>query len=93
MHLAGGFALQHPTKGCSSDSILATAKECESAKTDLNPSATAVQIKQMPNATKGCSRTKGIWYFNTAAKGKLDGVSEPVCKDDAGKAPTTSNAM
>ena len=73
--------------------MLGTARECESARAALDPSGPAVKSEEVGNAPKGCSRFEGKWYFNTHAEGKLDGVSEPVCKDDAGKAPTTSNAM
>ena len=90
---AGGFVLQHHTKWCSSDSVLATAKECESAKAALDPSAAAIQSEEVDDAPKGCSRFEGQWFFNTHAKGKLDGASEPVCKADAGKASTTLNTM
>ena len=85
--------LQHHTKWCSSDSALATAKECESAKAVLDPSATAVKTEELGNAPKGCSRWDGKWFFNTHAKGKLDGASEPVCKADAGKASAALNTM
>ena len=85
--------LQHHTKWCSSDSVLATVKECESAKAALDPSAAAVKSEEAASAPKGCSRFEGKWFFNTHAKGKLDGASEPVCKADAGKASTTLNTM
>jgi hypothetical protein len=93
VHPAGGFVLQDHTKWCSSDSALATAKECESAKAALDPSAAAVESEELDNAPKGCSRYDGKWFFNTHAKGKLDGASEPVCKTDASKASAALNTM
>ena len=78
--------IQHHTQWCSSDSALATAKECESARAALDPSAPAVKSEELGNAPKGCSRWDGKWFFNTHAEGKLDGESEPVCKTAAGKA-------
>ena len=93
VHPTGGFELRHHTKWCSSDNILGTARECEYAREALDPSGPAVHIDNVNNAPKGCSRFDGQWFFNTHAKGKLDGVSEPVCKVTAGKANTTLNAM
>ena len=92
-HNTGGFVLQYHTKWCSSDSALATAKECESARAALDPSAPAVESEELDNAPKGCSRYDGKWFFNTHAKGKLDGASEPVCKADASKASAALNTM
>ena len=88
-HNTGGFVLQHHTKWCSSDSVLATAKECESAKAALDPSAPAVHSEEVSGHPKGCSRFEGKWFFNTHAKGQLDGASEPICKTTAGKSQRT----
>ena len=85
--------LQDHTKWCSSDSVLATVKECESAKAALDPSAPAVHSEEVSGHPKGCSRYDGKWFFNTHAKGKLDGASEPVCKADASKASAALNTM
>ena len=77
--------LQHPTLGCSSAAILVTLTECNSAKALLDPRAAAVEEEDYSGAPKGCSRFKGEWFFNTHATGKIDGVSEPVCKPTAGE--------
>ena len=77
--------LQHHTKWCSSDSALATVKECESARAVLDPSGPAVHSEEVDDAPKGCSRFEGKWFFNTHAKGKLDGASEPICKASGGE--------
>ena len=78
------YVILHPTLGCSSEALLATITECNKAKALLDPTA---EIKQeyYAEAPKGCSRFKGKWYFNTHATGKIDGVSEPVCKPTAGE--------
>ena len=85
MHTAGPYVVQHPTLGCSSEAILVTITECSNAKALLDPSSAAVEKEEVANAPKGCSRFKGKWYFNTHATGKIDGVSEPVCKPTAGE--------
>ena len=81
--------LQHPTKGCSSASILDSLRECKRAKAAFDTSTASVSIvDNQYRYPKGCSHNNkyGSWVFNTAAKGKLDGNSEPVCKTAAGKA-------
>ena len=84
---AGGFVLQHPTKGCSSESALNTIQECERAKAALDPRASGrVGKETYSKSPKGCSRWHGEWWFNSHYKGALDGESEPVCKTAAGKA-------
>ena len=65
--------------------MLVTITECSNAKALLDPSSAAVEKKEVANAPTGCSRFKGKWYFNTHATGKIDGVSEPVCKPTAGQ--------
>ena len=85
MHTAGPYVVQHPTLACSSEAILVTITECNTAKTLLDPSSAAVQEEDFSETPKGCSRDKGKWYFNTHATGKIDGVSEPVCKPTAGE--------
>ena len=77
---AGGYLLQHHSKLCSSLAMVATIEECSRAKAALDPRAGEVDIDDSPNAPKGCSRFQGKWYFNTNAKGEVDGASEPVCK-------------
>ena len=73
--------------------MLATIEECKNAKKQLDASAPAVESEELDNAPKGCSRYEGKWFFNTHAKGKLDGASEPVCKADASKASASLNTM
>ena len=90
---AGGYLLQHHTKWCTAHTMLATIEDCKNAKKHLDPSAPAVESEELDNAPKGCSRYEGKWFFNTHAKGKLDGASEPVCKADAGKASAALNTM
>ena len=85
MHTAGPYVVQHPTLACSSEAILVTITECNTAKTLLDPSSAAVQEEDFAEAPKGCSIFKKEWYFNTHATGKIDGVSEPVCKPAAGE--------
>ena len=85
MHTAGPYVVQHPTLGCSTEAVLVTITECNTAKTLLDPSSAAVQEEDFSEAPKGCSRFKGKWYFNTHATGKIDGESEPVCKPAAGE--------
>ena len=85
MHTAGPYVVQHPTLACSSEAILVTITECNNAKALLDPRSAAVKEEEVANAPKGCSRFKGKWYFNTHATGKIDGVSEPVCKPTAGE--------
>ena len=80
----GGYRLQHHTRWCSADTIIATVEECNRAKTALNPKADAMKTENFKDAPKGCSLYKGQWIFNTHATGKLDGISEPVCKAEAG---------
>ena len=82
---AGGYLLQHHTKWCSSHTILATIEACKNAKKALDPNAAAVQSDNAPNAPKGCSRFEGQWFFNSHDTGKLDGVSEPICKATGGE--------
>ena len=78
--------VQHPTLACSSEAILVTITECNTAKALLDPrSSAAVEPEDYAKAPKGCSRDKGKWYFNTHATGKIDGESEPVCKPAAGE--------
>ena len=86
VYLAGGFVFQHPTKGCSSASILDTLRECKRAKAILDPSTSTVRTVEAWDEPKGCYLYEGYWSFNTHAKGRLDGYSEPVCKTAAGKA-------
>lgn len=87
---AGPYVVQHPTLGCSSEAMLATIEECSNAKALLEPSAAAVEQKQYAGAPKGCSRLEKKWVFNTHVTGKIDGVSEPVCKPTAGERATVS---
>ena len=70
--------------GCSSEALLATITECNNAKTLLDPTA-GMQEEDEADAPKGCYRSRGMWYFNTHATGKIDGESEPVCKPAAGE--------
>ena len=86
---AGGFLLQHHTKWCSPDTMIATPKECSRAQTALDPKAPAVKSENYEGAPKGCSRHEGAWFFNTHEKGSLDGISEPVCKASTGKPPSS----
>ena len=85
MHTAGPYVVQHPTLGCSSEVVLVNITECNSAKALLDPRSAAVKEEKYAEAPKGCSRFKGKWFFNTHATGKIDGVSEPVCKPTAGE--------
>ena len=87
MVIAGQFVAQLPSKACAADAMLATADECRSAKATLSPDAAGVKLQTDEEAPKGCSRWQGKWYFNSHATGKLDGVSEPICK--AGNAKRT----
>ena len=66
------------------ETIIATLEECSRAKTALDPNADAVETENFDGAPKGCSLYKGKWMFNSHATGKLDGISEPVCKAEAG---------
>ena len=77
--------VQHPTLGCSSEVVLVNITECNSAKALLDPRSAAVKEEKYAEAPKGCSRFKGKWFFNTHATGKIDDVSEPVCKPTAGE--------
>ena len=80
--------IQNPNKACSSDNVLATIEECAKARTALDPTGPALQLEHLTIAPGGCSRWKGNWFFNSLP-GKLDGVSEPVCKT-ATTTPTTT---
>ena len=84
-YIAGPYAIHHRTKPCGSVAKLATIRECSDVKQTLDPSDTAVQLDNAPDAPSGCSRYKGKWYFNTHVEGGLDGESEPVCKATSGK--------
>ena len=66
--------------------MLATIKECSSAKAALDPSAPAVEPDFYKAGPKGCSRYFKKWYFNTHPTGAVDGVTESICKAAAGKA-------
>ena len=77
--------VQHHTNSCTSNSMLATLKECSNAKDIIDPSAGAVQNEDHSGAPKGCSRHNDQWYFNTHETGALDGESEPICKATAGQ--------
>ena len=81
---AGGYVLQHHTRWCSAETIIATIEECSRAKAALDPNADAVLTENFKDAPKGCSLYKGNWIFNSHAAGTLDGVSMPVCKSTAG---------
>ena len=59
--------------------------ECSRAKAALDPSAGVVTTEHFDGAPKGCSLYKGKWIFNSHSTGKLDGISEPVCTNTAGK--------
>ena len=86
---AGRYLLQHHTKWCTAHTMLATIEECKNAKKQLDASAPAVESEELDNAPKGCSRYEGKWFFNTHAKGKVDGVSEPICKARGGEPTET----
>ena len=77
--------IQHHTKQCSPGIILTKFADCKSAKTALDPSAGGPKIESNKNTTKGCSRSRGRWFFNTADRGTLDGESQPVCKASTGE--------
>ena len=63
------------------DTSLSTIEECTKAKAVLDPTNTvAVGLEKTATVPSGCSIWKGRWFFNIV-KGKLDGVSEPVCKN------------
>ena len=85
VHTAGKYMIQHHTKQCSPGIILTRFADCKSAKTALDPSAGAVKIESNKNTPKGCSRSRGRWFFNTADRGTLDGESQPVCKASTGE--------
>ena len=85
-HAAGEYAIQHHSKACSLDTELTTMSECHDAKAALDPSGSAVKSEAYAGTPRGCSRHQGEWYFNSNAKGALDGASEPVCKATAGTA-------
>ena len=79
-------------KACSADSILTTIEECAKAKTILDPTNTdSVGLEKTATMPSGCSIWRGRWFFNSM-KGKLDGASEPVCKNGTtiSKTATTS---
>ena len=76
VYTAGAFVLQHHTKACTSDTILATIEECGSAMALLDPGSGAVTSDGFDDAPKGCSRIKGKWYFNEHATGALDDAGE-----------------
>ena len=79
MHPAGLFVAQLPSKACTSTTILTSAEACTSAKLSLDPTAGVVLLEDFAKIPKGCSRTKGKWYFNKHTTGTLDGASSPVC--------------
>ena len=81
---AEAFTVQLPANQCSSDTALTTMRDCISAKAVVNPGAGEVEEDNSENAPTGCSRFKGDWLFNTAAKGMPDGASYPVCKIASG---------
>ena len=83
--LAGEYAIQHHTKSCSPENMLASTSECIRAKTVLDPDVDTVGNENYNGAPKGCSRFEGKWFFNTHKTGALDGTSEPVCKASTGK--------
>ena len=72
VHTTGAFVLQHHTSACTSDTMLATIEECASAKALLDPGIDAVERDDFDRTPKGCSRTKGKWYFNGRATGSID---------------------
>ena len=79
MRTAVKYVIQDVDKACSSDTMLASIEECQSAKAELDPTASVVRKENFSGAPSGCSRWKGLWFFNSAT-GKLDGASEPVCR-------------
>ena len=85
----GRYLVRRRDKSCSSHTILATIEDCKNAKKHLDPNAAGVQTDNDPDAPKGCSRYEGKWFFNTHAKGKVDGVSEPICKARGGEPTET----
>ena len=70
---AGRYVVQHPNKHCSLDTMLGSLDQCRSAKAELDPSADPVKSGSSKDAPKGCSRTNGMWFFNTHDTGALDG--------------------
>ena len=82
MRVAGEYVIQHHSKGCTGDTMLATAAECSKAKAALDPDAPPVRPDTAANAPSGCSRWQGKWYFNDHTTGQLDGESEPICRSD-----------
>ena len=76
--------VQHHTKWCETGTLLSTIDECNDAKAVLDPGAGEVEEDDRADAPKGCSRHKGTWFFNSHARGALDGESEPVCKASRG---------
>ena len=84
VYTTGPFAIHHHTKPCSSVTTLPTESECYNVKLMIS-SDKGVQADDSASNPSGCSRYKGTWYFNSDAQGKLDGVSEPICKATPGK--------
>ena len=85
MSTAGRYLVRRRDKSCSSHTILATIEDCKHAKKALDPNAAAVQNADDAYAPKGCSRLRGMWFFNSHATGKDDKISEPICKATAGE--------
>ena len=79
--VTGEYVIQNPKQACSSQTIVTTLEECKKAKKALEPNAPSddVQKENFEGVPGGCSRWNGVWFFNDV-KGKLDGVSYPVCK-------------
>ena len=82
---AGGYMLHHHTKWCSQDTMIKTFDECSRAKTALEPSAPALKRDNHDSSPPGCFMVRGwAWFFNSHKEGSLDGISEPICKAEAG---------
>ena len=79
-----GFSIHRHDKLCNSDATL-TIEECSNAQVVINPSAGPVKQEMNKDSPNGCYRYEGAWYFNSQAKGTLDGVSEPICKARSGE--------
>ena len=80
VRVAGGYVVQHHSQACTTDTALATASECSSAQSELDPYAAAVSTEESAQFSKGCLRWKEKWIFNSHDTDELDGGSNPICQ-------------
>ena len=94
---SAAYAIEQPSKACSSDSILVSHTECNAAKAVLDPGTSVLKVTTAAKIPKGCSKRKiggrDQWHFNKHPTGLLDNSSKPVCKATAGEAHPLTHSL